>query len=227
MMRNVAVALIASMVLFAGTASANYTIDLIWADTGTATLTVLPGDAAAAAGGDLCSTGFISAAGTGRCMLVRFTAAATFKASISTIGWNTAASGVTVDFAANRSYGQWNGLGLSLAPVLPKVAGTVDCAPGCDSAYGSFGGATAGAIGAGTYTLGSINFNTSGALAGVHSFTDFFRTGVGDVVNGKGVPGQTVQVNGAILNVIPEPGTASLLGLGIMGLVLAGRRRKD
>jgi hypothetical protein len=31
--------------------------------------------------------------------------------------------------------------------------------------------------------------------------------------------------NSAILTIIPEPGTASLLGLGMLGLVMAGRRR--
>ena len=39
-MRSITVALVAVTFLFAGNASANYTIDLIWADTGSATLTV-------------------------------------------------------------------------------------------------------------------------------------------------------------------------------------------
>ena len=42
--------LVAAIGHLAGNASANYTIDLIWADTGTATLTVSPGDSAAPVG---------------------------------------------------------------------------------------------------------------------------------------------------------------------------------
>jgi hypothetical protein len=33
-------------------------------------------------------------------------------------------------------------------------------------------------------------------------------------------------VGSHILNIIPEPGTASLMGLGLVGLILAGRRSR-
>jgi threonine dehydrogenase-like Zn-dependent dehydrogenase len=36
----------------------------------------------------------------------------------------------------------------------------------------------------------------------------------------------TVVQGSAVLNIIPEPGTAALLGLGFVGLVLAARRRR-
>ena len=41
MLRKPSATLVAACCLLAGNAGANYTIDLIWADTGTATLTVL------------------------------------------------------------------------------------------------------------------------------------------------------------------------------------------
>jgi hypothetical protein len=44
------------------------------------------------------------------------------------------------------------------------------------------------------------------------------NTGTGDI---------TTTFNGAGVNVIPEPTTASLLGLGLLGLTVAGRRRKN
>lgn len=223
-MRSFAVALVASLFLFVGNANASYTIDLLWADNGTPTLTVTPGDGTAANVGS-CTTGFFSTETGGRCLEVRLTASSSFKAAIITLGWDNSTSGLVVGQVGSKSFGAFGSGPPGLGPVLPKVAGTADCAPACDTAYGSFGGATAGTTGAGVYTVGSINFDTSGVLAGLHNILNFLRTGVDGAVNKGGSPAP-IQINGAILNVIPEPGTASLLGLGIMGLVAAGRSRK-
>ena len=218
-------ALVATLMV-GGTASASYTVDLIWADTGTATLTILPGDAAAPSSGNLCTDGAsgLNGAGAGRCLLVRLTATAPWTASISTLGWNAASSGLAHDWTGFRSHGQFVANPTGGAGPTPASALTTNCAPACDTAWGSFGSLAAGPIGAGTYIYGSINFDTSGVLAGSHSILNFLRTGVDGATNKSFVP-SPVFLNGATLNVIPEPGTASLLGLGIMGLVLAGRRK--
>ena len=224
-MRSFAVALIASLFLFVGNANANYTIDLIWSDSGTPTLTVDPGDPAQANSG-ACAAGAQATIATGRCLEVRLTAAANIRAAVMTIGWNAGSSGVVLGGTGGRSHGAFGSGPPTWGPVTPAVAGTADCTGlGCDSAHGSFGGGSPTFAPAGVYTIGSINFNTSGAAIGMHDFLAFIRTGVGGALNAKGNPAP-IQLNGAILNVIPEPGTASLLGLGIVGLVAAGRRRK-
>ena len=89
--------------------------------------------------------------------------------------------------------------------MFPSAVGTADCVgSGCDTAFGSFGGVCAGCVPAGTYIMGSINFDTSGTLAGLHDMLNFLRTGI-DGVNNKDFVAQPVQLNGAILNVVPEP----------------------
>ena len=77
-------------------------------------------------------------------------------------------------------------------------------------------------IGTVTWTLnGPVGNGSSGIIVG------FLNPGV-DGLGGAGFANiaDTAAFNGATVNVIPEPGTAGLLGLGIVGLVLAGRRSR-
>lgn len=217
----------AALVLTAGDARASYTVDLIWADTGTPTVTVTPASANTSPSGTACGDGLISTAGPGRCLLVRFTAVAQFTSSFSSLGWNSASSGVVLEHLSSRSFGQFGGNGSS--SWTPSRTGPVDpsgCA-GCDVAYGSFGGLSVAAIPAGVYVVGSLNLDLSAVQLGSHSFTHYLRSVIPDGVTDGKLMSAPVQVNGATLNVVPEPSTASLIGVGGVGLLALARRRRS
>jgi hypothetical protein len=78
----------------------------------------------------------------------------------------------------------------------------------------------------GTYRMGTIVWDTSGTTPGTEGINALI-TGVGAIINGNIIDYTGMVIPGVhVLNIIPEPGTASLLGLGLVGLILAGRRSR-
>jgi hypothetical protein len=75
----------------------------------------------------------------------------------------------------------------------------------------------------GTYRIGTIVWDTLG-FTGAFSTVSFTNVIVGAVINGI-----ITDVSASVViasHIIPEPGTAALLGLGLVGLILATRRRR-
>lgn len=87
---------------------------------------------------------------------------------------------------------------------------------------GAFGGLTLGELSAGTYTLGSITI-AAGSAAGAYAILPFQRVAIDDWLD-SGLNVVVPTLHGATLQVIPEPATVSLVGLGFA--ILAARRRK-
>lgn len=212
------------LALGATSASADYTIDLIWADTGTPTLTVVERDDAVPAAA--CTGARYDGSSHNRCLLVRVTAAKRFLAAITTLGWSAATSGIEIDHSPIWSHGRYGPGAPPLSPVRPKPTGLpaasgVVCDPICDTSWGSFGGTSLALAPAGTYVIGSISFDLGHALNGDHTITNYSRLGVDGIVDDK-VNYLLPPLEGAKLRVIPnpEPASAALLGLGLVALCL-------
>ena len=210
MRRMFSVGLAAALALcVAGTASAATTIDLKFGGIGGPTVTT-----------SLAAPATVT-------MSVFMTTTDGLEAFSTTIFWNNS------DISAIAGTVKWSGILVPgfdsvFAPAMAGPAGTfITFIDNPNKRVFSFDGIQLGsAIPAGTYQLGTIVWLAS--AAGTTTFTSGIIDGLDGFIGccGSHIINGTVTFNGATMNVVPEPGTASLLGLGLVGLILAGRRKR-
>jgi hypothetical protein len=155
---------------------------------------------------------------------------------MATVEW--AGTDVNPDPAQNFSYSALStgvstadsGLGTAGRANSFESAALAGVLPANSAAY-SIGTHTATAPA--RYRIGQIFFTATGntaALGVADIFSGSFNLpGIIDVIidgNGTEISQGTIIYGNATFNVVPEPGTVSLLGLGLVGLVLAGRRAR-
>ena len=198
--RNFTVALASGLVAlagFAGSASASATVDLIWAATGTNTISG------------------VQATSTDIVLNVVLTAGAadSLGGSVSIDYSALGLAGSVVTFSST-----------AFTPPLPFNLGTASDTGSVILNINAGALGPPGLLDGDSFILGTITFSLNGTPGSFDIFA-FIDIPSGDDIldGGGGVISGTTTFNSSFA-VVPEPGTLSLLGMGLGGLYMVGRR---
>jgi hypothetical protein len=212
---------------FAVEAAANLTVDLIWVDSGTPTLTLALGPGDSGANGACDGYHF---SGAGRCMKIVWTVGPDgLGIGSNSVSWQMA-SGLSVLHAAffpsfqAIPVGKSSKFGPFPAASFPTrgidngagvVAGFAGSVPASDAIASNH-------LPAGTYVVATIVFDTSNVAPGTHTIVTFLTSGLDGFFDSSSQP-TPLELRSARL-LVPEPGAGVLLAAALLGLAVAGRR---
>jgi hypothetical protein len=207
-MRNFTVGLISGLIAlagFAGSASASATIDLFWDATGTDTISGLQATSTDIVLNVVVTGGAEGVNGVG--ISVDYSA---LLGDFSVVTFsNTAAAPLGFVLGATTDD--------SILGIVSNINGGNFCGAG------SGGCLTAGS----SHLLGTITFTSLTGNPGTFTVTPFIDgalTSTDDIVNGLGANISGTSNFNSGFAVVPEPGTLSLLSMGLGGLYMVGRR---
>lgn len=213
--------------VLAGSAGAGVSVDLIWRDSGVATLGFIDPSAGSAGPGSGC--GFNHGVLDGRCLFVVWTTTRPVFVGSNSIGWEPA-QGLEARFAS--FFAVFNEIPVGKSAAFRGVPGSV-AIDNRRGLAGSFTGRSGlpppdgqDALPPGTYLVGTIVLDVSG-VASEAVLQPTLRPGFDTFIDIDGRPITDVVLQSArVVNLVPEPGTGLLLAVALLALA-AGRARQQ
>jgi len=203
-MKTVLIGLVSGVIALvglSGTANASATVDLIWQSTGTGTISGLSVSDSITL--DVVITAGVLGSNGGQV----------------SVDYSAAVGTLSVTGFSNTLDGYWF-FSPNFAPTNPgdDIIHSINAGSIC----GSFGSCLADGE---SQRIGTVTFNVDALTGGTIAIVGFLSLGEGDAVGTANPPPLSANPSfNSGIAVVPEPGTLSLLGMGLGGLYMVGRR---